>query len=344
MDKDDKVFVAGASGMVGSAILRGLRAMGFTNLIGSYHSRRPKSASFIQTSDSTKCPELIQLDLTDQEKVNGFFESVGPRYVIMAAARVGGIVANDTHPAEFIYENLTIQTHILHAAYRAGIDRLMFLGSSCIYPRQAPQPMREEYLLTGTLEPTNEPYAIAKIAGLKMCEAYNRQYGTRFLALMPTNLYGPNDNFDLENSHVIPALIRKFHEAKIGGNGEVTIWGSGTPMREFLHVDDLASACLYVMNLDQQAIKKAFINYPQPSFLNVGTGVECTISQLSEIVRDVIGYNGRIVFNTSKPDGTPRKLLDIARISGLGWKPVITLIDGIKQTYAWYLKNYVGCE
>jgi GDP-L-fucose synthase len=285
--------------------------------------------------------------LTVQESVTRCFEEEKPQYVFLAAARVGGIQANHTYPARFIHENLAIQSNTIHAAYQAGVERLLFLGSSCIYPKLAPQPMKEEHLLTGPLEPTNEPYAIAKIAGIKMCEAYNRQYGTHFMAVMPTNLYGPNDNFDLEKAHVLPALLRKFHEAKVAEKKEVVIWGTGTPKREFLFVDDMADACVFVMNLDQKTAADYFFSYPNPCFVNVGTGLDCTVQQLARTIQQTIGYSGKIVFDTSKPDGTPRKLLDVAKLSQLGWQAKIDLATGIQKTYAWYLgqmADYSGSE
>lgn len=340
MNKSEKIFVAGAAGMVGSAIVRKLLAAGYTNLLGSYHSQIPGAATFLSGHTDAGMPsglKLIQIDLTAQSDVNRFFNDEKPAYVFLAAARVGGIQANNTYPASFIYGNLTIQGNVIHAAYQAGVDRLLFLGSSCIYPKMAPQPMQEEHLLTGLLEPTNAPYAIAKIAGIKMCESYNRQYGTRFMAVMPTNLYGPNDNFDLQNSHVLPALIRKFHEAKMLGKSEVAIWGTGAPRREFLHVDDMADACIFVMNLDDQAAAEHLLSYPKPCFANVGSGLDHTIGDLAEIVRDVVGFTGELVFDTSKPNGTPQKLLDVSRLANLGWRSSIALTEGIHQTYQWFL-------
>jgi GDP-L-fucose synthase len=271
--------------------------------------------------------------------VEGYFDQEKPEHVFLAAAKVGGIHANNTYPAEFIYENLMIQSNVIHQAYRHGVKRLLFLGSSCIYPKLAPQPLKEEYLLTGLLEQTNEPYAVAKIAGIKMCEAYNRQYGTEYIAAMPTNLYGPGDNFHPENSHVLPALIRKFHEARESNLPEVVVWGSGTPRREFLHVDDMAAGCLFLMKLGSEFLDSELLSYPKPCFVNLGTGEDVTIGELAGIVRDVTGYQGRIVFDSSKPDGTPRKLQDVTRINTLGWKASISLYDGIAATYRWYLKN-----
>lgn len=306
MEKGSRIYVAGHSGLVGSAILRRLQQDGYPSILIRTHS---------------------ELDLTRQADVEEFFRSEKPEYIFLAAARVGGIMANDTYPAEFIRENLMIQSNVLHCAYLNGATKLAMLGSSCIYPRLAPQPMKEECLLEGKLEPTNEPYAIAKIAGIKMCQSYNRQYGTNFISLMPTNLFGPGDNFDLETSHVLPALIRKFHEAKLAGT-KVTLWGTGSPMREFLHVDDLAEASLFLMK-----------NYDETEIVNVGTGKDISIKDLAEMVRDVVGYDGEVVWDPSKPDGTPRKVMDVNRLSSLGWKANISLRDGIKNTYEWFLVN-----
>ena len=311
-----KIYVAGHRGMVGSAIVRKLQAEGYSNLVFRTHA---------------------ELDLTEQEAVRGFFASERPDYVVLAAAKVGGIHANNTYPAEFIYANLMMEANVINAAFQQGVDRLLFLGSSCIYPRLAEQPMREDALLTGVLESTNEPYAIAKIAGIKLCESYNRQYGTHYRSVMPTNLYGPGDNFDLENSHVLPALIRKFHEAKTRGDSTVEVWGSGTPRREFLHVDDLAAACVFVMGLDDAVYEKH--TQPMLSHLNVGYGEDITIAELAGLVCDVVGYPGEIVYNLDKPDGTPRKLLDISRIQALGWRPRIGLREGVERTYRWFLEN-----
>lgn len=305
MRTQDRIFVAGHRGLVGSAIVRRLQSEGYTNLL-----LRTRS----------------ELDLTDGRAVREFFEAERPDYVFLAAARVGGIMANDTYPADFIRDNLAIALNVIDAAWRVRVEKLLFLGSSCIYPKFAPQPMREEHLLTGVLEPTNEPYAVAKIAGIKLCQSYNRQYGTRFISAMPTNLYGPGDNFDLQTSHVLPALIRKFHEAKESGAPAVTIWGTGSPRREFLHVDDLAEACLFLMR-----------NYDDGEIVNVGVGEDLTIRELAELVQEVVGYSGEIVFDVGKPDGTPRKLLDTGRINALGWRPRISLRDGIAETYRWYL-------
>ena len=341
MNKHSRIYVAGHKGLVGSAILRKLNAEGYDNLITRSHR---------------------DLDLTRQVDVKSFFESERPEYVFMAAAKVGGIWANSTYPADFIFSNLTIQTHVIHAAYTTSVKKLLFLGSSCIYPRECPQPMKEDYLLSGKLEPTNEPYAVAKITGIKMCQAYNRQYGTRFISVMPTNLYGPGDNFDLETSHVLPALIRKFHEAKLrmakppevgglrseaktnasseallkrsapptSGSSLVTIWGTGEPRREFLHVDDLADACLFVMK-----------HYEEDEIINIGAGKDISIKELAGMIKEIVGFEGKTTFDTTKPDGTPRKLLDVTRMTRLGWAPKISLRDGIKLTYDWCLENSI---
>jgi GDP-L-fucose synthase len=307
MEKDSRVYVAGHRGLVGSAIMRRLKDEGHDKFITRTH---------------------VELDLTRQRDVEEFFRTERPEYVFLAAAKVGGILANNTYPAEFIYSNIVVQSNVINSSYMYGVKKLLFLGSSCIYPKFAPQPMKEEYLLTGELEPTNEPYAIAKIAGIRMCQSYNRQYGTDFISVMPTNLYGPNDNFDLESSHVLPALIRKFHEARHGG-GSVVLWGTGSPMREFLHVDDLAGACVFLMQ-----------NYSESEIINIGTGQDVSISELAGIVRDVVGYDGEIKWDAGKPDGTPRKLLDVSRIKALGWEPEIALRDGIRTTYAWYCQEH----
>ena len=307
MNRDSSIFVAGERGLVGSAIVRALRARGFTNLVGAPRAK---------------------LDLRDQPSVERFFADRRPEYVFMAAAKVGGILANDSYPADFIRDNLLIQNNLIDASHRHGVQKFCFLGSSCIYPRLAPQPLREDSLLTGPLEPTNQWYAIAKIAGLKMCEAYFRQYGFNAISVMPTNLYGPCDNFDLRTSHVLPALIRKFHEAKLARSGSVTIWGSGTPRREFLHVDDLADALLFLMT-----------SYDSPEIINVGWGEDVTIAELAELVRGIVGFAGPIELDRGKPDGTPRKLLDVTKITALGWRPKISLADGIRSTYAWFLDN-----
>ena len=347
MEKNAKIYVAGHKGLVGSAILRALEKSGYNNCV--VRSRQ-------------------ELDLTCQSSVERFFDEERPEYVFLAASKVGGILANATYPADFIYQNLVIETNVIHAAYKYGTKKLLFLGSSCIYPRDCPQPMKEEYLLTGPLEPTNEPYAVAKIAGIKMCEAYNRQYGTRYISVMPTNLYGPNDNFDLETSHVLPALIRKFYLAKLamqkdwegikknevifgripddfkrslgldpktnlppensGKEPEVVLWGTGSPRREFLHVDDLADACIYLMD-----------NYDGGEIVNIGVGNDITIRELAELIAKIVGYQGKIRFDTSKPDGTPRKLLDVSKLASLGWQPTIGLEEGIKKTYGWFLSS-----
>ena len=309
MEQDAKIYVAGHRGLVGSAIVRQLRNQGYENLL-------------LRTR--------VELDLTSQLEVRGFFRSETPDYVFLAAAKVGGIHANDTYPADFIVDNLAIELNVIRAAYKNGVKRLLFLGSSCIYPKQAPQPLREEYLLTGPLEPTNEPYAVAKIAGIKMCESYNRQYGSEFVSVMPTNLYGPNDNFDLENSHVLPALIRKFHEAKERGDDKVIVWGTGSPRREFLYVDDMAAACVFVMNRDGYT-----------DMVNIGVGEDIQIRDLARLVGEVVGFEGEIVFDPGKPDGTPRKLLDVSRLQALGWSAKTGLREGIEETYRWYLKNFV---
>jgi len=335
MNKDSKIYIAGHRGLVGSAIVRKLQEMGF--------SSQPSALS----------PGLItrthaELDLTDQAAVNGFFEQERPDYVFLAAAKVGGILANNTYPADFIYQNLAIQTNIIHAAYKNQVKRLLFLGSSCIYPRDCPQPMKEEYLLTGPLEPTNRPYALAKIAGIEMCWSYNRQYGTQYLAVMPTNLYGPGDNYDLNNSHVIPALIRKFHEAKQRGDKEVVVWGTGAPKREFLYSEDMADACVHLMNLPDEAFNSALspqpsaLNSPVPPLINIGCGEDLTIRELAETVKNVVGFQGELKFDTSKPDGTPRKLLSVERLSSLGWKMKTSLEAGLKLAYADFLNTSGG--
>jgi len=307
MQKDSKIFVAGHNGLVGSAIVRHLKAGGFSNIV---------------TKTRSEC------DLENQSSVFKLFLEEKPEYVFMAAAKVGGIMANMNYPVDFIRSNTLVQNNIIDASFYSGVKKLLFLGSSCIYPKLCQQPIKEEYLLSGPLEPTNEWYAIAKISGIKTCQAYNKQFGFNAISLMPTNLYGEGDNFDLENSHVLPAMIRKFHDAKINGNKEVVIWGTGTPKREFLHVDDLAEACLYLME-----------NYDSPEIVNVGTGEDISILELSKIVSDVVGFEGEIVLDTSKPDGTPRKLLDVSKINSLGWKHKIDLKEGIKKTYKWFLEN-----
>ncbi len=310
------VYVAGHRGMVGSAICRRFRAEGFENLITRTHG---------------------ELDLTDQAAVNAFFQDQRLDWVVLAAARVGGIQANDRYPAEFLYENLLIEANVIHAAWQSGVKQLLFLGSSCIYPRAARQPMRESELLQGPLEPTNEPYAIAKIAGIKLCESYNRQYGTDYRSLMPTNLYGPGDNFHLENSHVIPALLRKFHEAKVNRKPWVEVWGTGQPRREFLHVDDLADACVFVMKLPRA--RYAAHTHPRLSHLNVGVGKDLSIGELAQKIARIVGYAGEIRFDTTKPDGTPRKLLDVRRLQQLGWQARISLEEGLQSTYQWFLEQ-----
>ncbi|SFT81809.1 GDP-L-fucose synthase [Halomonas saccharevitans] len=315
-DLDQTVFVAGHRGMVGSAIVRRLEAVGYRNILTAGRD---------------------ELDLTNQAQVQAYFERNAIDQVYLAAAKVGGIQANNNYPAEFIYQNLMIEANLIHAAHQAGVNKLLFLGSSCIYPKHAEQPMREEALLTGTLEPTNEPYAIAKIAGIKLCESYNRQYGRDYRSVMPTNLYGPHDNFHPENSHVIPALLRRFHEAKRQGNSEVVVWGSGTPMREFLHVDDMAAASVHVMELDEETYEAN--TSPVLSHINVGTGVDCTIRELAETVKRVTEFEGALSFDSSKPDGTPRKLMDVSRLKALGWQASITLEDGLQNAYRWFLDN-----
>lgn len=301
MEKESKIYIAGHRGMVGSALMRKLEGEGYENLLN-------------RTSK--------ELDLRNQSAVASFFKEEKPDYVFLAAAKVGGIVANNTYRAEFLYENLMIQNNIIHSAYEAGVKKLMFLGSSCIYPKLAPQPLKEGYLLTGLLEPTNEPYAIAKIAGIKMCDAYRDQYGCNFISVMPTNLYGPNDNYDLKNSHVLPALIRKFHEAKENGSKEVVVWGTGSPKREFLHADDLANACYFLMQ-----------EYNEPGLVNIGVGDDISIADLATLIKGIVGYEGALLFDTSKPDGTPRKLMDVSKLNSLGWKASISLEEGIKAVY-----------
>lgn len=316
MNHTPRIYVAGHRGMVGSAIVRQLQKHCPCDIITRTHG---------------------ELDLLDQAAVRHFFAAEHIDQVYLAAAKVGGIHANNTYPAQFIYENLMIEANIIHAAYASGVTKLLFLGSSCIYPKNAPQPMREEALLTGTLEPTNEPYAVAKIAGIKLCESYNRQYGVDYRSVMPTNLYGPGDNFHPKNSHVIPALMRRFHEAVQRNDTEVVIWGTGTPMREFLHVDDMAEASVHVMNLDDSIYRK----YTQPmlSHINVGTGEDCTIRELAETMAKVTGFAGALAFDAGKPDGTPRKLLDVSRLHALGWKASVGLEEGLRNTYAWFLDN-----
>ena len=304
MKHSDKIFVAGHRGMVGSAICRKLQQEGYSQII----TRTSK-----------------ELDLTDQKAVNDFFEKEKPQFVFLAAAKVGGIHANNTYRADFLYRNLMIESNVIHAAHMYGVEKLLFLGSSCIYPKLAPQPLQEDSLLTGTLEYTNEPYAIAKIAGIKMCEAYRDQYGSNFISAMPTNLYGPNDNYDLQNSHVLPALIRKFHEAKINQSASVEVWGTGSPLREFLHVNDLAEACYFLMQ-----------HYNDKQFVNVGCGEDLSIKSLAEMIQSIVGFQGELIWNTEKPDGTPRKLMDVSKIKGLGWSPKINLAQGIAAVYSEY--------
>lgn len=310
MNKPSKIYIAGHRGMVGSAIVRRLAAAGYSNLLTRTHA---------------------ELDLTHQASVKQFFKEEKPDYVFLAAAKVGGIHANNTYRGEFIYQNLVMEANIVHSAWQTGVQRLMFLASSCIYPRDCPQPIKEDYLLTGPLESTNEPYAIAKIAGIKLCESYNRQYGTQYVLVMPTNLFGPNDNYDLNNSHVLPALIRKAHEAKVFGDSSYVVWGSGKPMREFLYVDDMADACVYLMERDDI----------HDGLFNVGTGQDVTIRELAETVMDVVGFEGEIVFDASKPDGTPRKLLNVDRLRALGWQAETSLRDGIAKAYADFLTKAV---
>lgn len=305
MEKSAKIYVAGHRGLVGSAIVRSLRSSGHENLI-------------FRSSN--------ELNLERQERVEAFFDQERPEYVFLAAAKVGGIWANSTYPAEFIYNNMAIEMNVVHASYIYDVKKLLFLGSSCIYPRHCPQPMKEEHLLSGHLEPTNEPYAVAKIAGIKMCQAYNRQYGTRFISVMPTNLYGPGDNFDLKTSHVLPALIRKCHEAKVNGDGSVEIWGTGTPRREFLYVDDLADACLFLME-----------HYEADDIINVGVGKDQSIRELAELVAELVGFEGDLRFDPAQPDGTPLKLLDVSRLTAVGWQARTPLREGVKRTYQWYL-------
>jgi len=308
MEKNARIYLAGHRGLVGSALQRALARAGHGEPITRTHA---------------------ELDLTDPVAVRAFFEETRPEYVFLAAAKVGGIHANNTYPVEFLQDNLLIETHVIREAWRSGAKKLLFLGSSCIYPKLCPQPIKEEYLLTGPLEPTNEAYALAKIAGIKLCQSYNRQYGTQFISAMPTNLYGPQDNFHPTDSHVLPALLRRFHEAKVSGQAQVTVWGSGTPMREFLHCDDLADACLHLMD-----------HYQGDMPINIGWGKDCSIRELAETVARVVGYGGEIVFDASKPDGTPRKVLDTARLTELGFTPTISLHDGVEQTYRWYLDAF----
>ena len=318
MDKNARIYIAGHNGLVGSAICRKLKKEGYSNLLVKTHN---------------------DLDLCRQEAVESFFDRERPEYVFLAAAKVGGILANNTYPADFIYSNIVIQTHVIEAAFKTGVSRLLFLGSSCIYPRDCPQPMKEQYLLSGPLESTNEPYALAKIAGIKMCQSYNRQHDTRFYSVMPTNLFGPNDNFDLKTSHVLPALIRKFHNAKVNREESVEIWGTGTPRREFLHVDDLAGACLFVMCLGDEKFQSLLAEeFP---LINIGWGKDISICELAGLIKKIVGYEGEILFNTQKPDGTPQKLLDTTRLNRLGWTPEIPLETGIEKTYQWCRENRI---
>lgn len=325
MDKNAKIYIAGHRGLVGSAVVRSLELKGYTNLLTRTHA---------------------ELDLTDHIATHTFFEQERPDYVFLAAARVGGILANNTYPAEFIHDNLAIQTNVIHEAYRSGVKRLLFLGSSCIYPKEAPQPLREDCLLTGSLEPTNRPYALAKIAGIEMCWSYNRQYGTQYLAAMPTNLYGPGDNYDLANSHVLPALIRKFHEAVHRGDKHVVVWGTGVPRREFLYSDDMADACVFLMNLSDLQYTSLLSPAGSPAesserslapLVNIGVGEDVTIRELAELVKETVGYTGTIVYDTSKPDGTLRKLLDVGRLNSMGWRAKTMLHDGIGAVYREYI-------
>jgi GDP-L-fucose synthase len=319
LNPESKIYIAGHRGLVGSALMRHLQAKGHTNLLTRSHA---------------------ELDLTDQRAVDAFFAAEKPEYVFLAAAKVGGILANNEYPAEFIRDNLAIQTNIIHAAWKNGVKRLLFLGSSCIYPKFAPQPMKEEHLLTGPLEPTNRPYALAKIAGIEMCWSYNRQYKTQFLAVMPTNLYGPGDNYHPQNSHVIPALLRKFHEAKVANSPTVTVWGTGTPKREFMYSDDMANACVFLMGLADEKFVPLLgqdRNDGLPPLVNIGVGEDLTIAELAGLVKKVTGYQGDIVYDASKPDGTPRKLLDVSRLRQLGWHPLMDLEPGLRSAYEWFL-------
>jgi len=318
MNRDAKIYVAGHQGLVGSALVRQLRAQGYANLLLLTHH---------------------ELDLTKQNEVEKFFARERPEYVFLAAAKVGGILANSTFPAEFIYQNLLIQTNVIHEAYRTGVKQLLFLGSSCIYPKHAPQPMKEECLLTGPLEPTNRAYAVAKIAGIEMCWSHNRQHGTRFLAAMPSNLYGPGDHYDLHDSHVLPALIRKMHEAKLSGADQVVVWGTGTPRREFLFSDDAANACVFLMNLSNEKMDAILANGRSLPVVNIGCGEDATVRELAELIAEVVGFSGELVFDASKPDGTPQKLLDISLVTQLGWTPRTSLREGLAETYAEFVQR-----
>ena len=320
MQTSAKIYIAGHRGLVGAALMRRLAAGGYHNIVTRTHA---------------------ELDLTDQHLVSEFFQREKPEYVFLAAAKVGGILANNNYPADFIRQNLAIQTNVIHESWKAGVKRLLFLGSSCIYPRACPQPIKEEYLLTGPLEPTNRPYAVAKIAGIEMCWAYNRQYGTQYLAVMPTNLYGPGDNYDLQNSHVLPALIRKMHEAKLEGRNEVVVWGTGTPRREFLFSDDLADACVHLLNLPREQIEGMF-SAQHPPLINIGSGTDISIKELAQIVKQVVGFQGELVFDTTKPDGTPRKLLDLSRLKQLGWSYRMALPDGVTAAYEEFLTRFLA--
>ena len=317
MNFNDKIYIAGHRGLVGSAIVRQLEKRGFTNLLMRTHK---------------------ELDLTSQAQVQDFFKQERPDYVILAAAKVGGIYANNNYPADFIYQNIMIEANIINSAYESKVKRLLFLGSTCIYPKEVKQPMREDVLLTGELEPTNEPYALAKITGIKLCESYNRQHGTDFRSVMPTNLYGINDNFHLENSHVIPALMRRFHEAKVNNDAEVVVWGTGNAMREFLYVDDMAKASLFILELDEECYQSN--TKPMLSHINVGTGKDITIKETAETMKDVVGFKGKITFDKTKPDGVPRKLIDVTRLENMGWKYSMDLKEGLEKTYRWFLDSY----
>lgn len=332
MQADSKIYIAGHRGLVGSALMRRLQASS-----GGDAKGKRKCAPYTNIITRTHA----ELDLTNQAAVECFFAQEKPDYVFLAAAKVGGILANNTFPADFIYQNLAIQTNIIHAAYKNQVKRLLFLGSSCIYPRDCPQPIKEEYLLTGPLEPTNRPYALAKIAGIEMCWSYNRQYGTRFLAVMPTNLYGPSDNYDLNSSHVLPALIRKMHEAKQRGDKKVVVWGTGAPRREFLYSDDMAEACLFLLEQPEEKLQPLFSN-KQPPLVNIGSGEDLSILELAESVKDVVGFTGNLSFDPSKPEGTLRKLLDASLLTQMGWKPTTHLRDGIRFTYQTYLKELIS--